>query len=252
MARNKLNSLRRVTDLFLTGRAVKVGEGNDGPIYVWVAKPNTFEQGEARGDASTAATMKRYMLQADEALMAALDLEFYESGPEEVAEAIAESKEALFFNQSDQDLRADEEWDDRIQLLDRYELISENAPADERDAFEKIQQEYLGELGELVMKRKREMVADLLDLGQEELRKKYQEIYLERHTIKAYLDAKSHTEMYFALRECLSRDGSDHERCTHPRLLDSRDQAGDLPDELAAILAQEIAALEIRADKAGN
>ena len=252
VARNRLNSLRRVTDLFLTGRSVKVGESDEGPIYVWVAKPNTFEQGEARGDASTAATMKRYLLQADSALMSALDIEFDEADVEDIAEAIAAAKESLFFNQADQDIRADEAWNDRVQILDRYSLISENAPEEEREAFEKIQQEYLGEIGELVSKRQRETVADLLGLNRDALREKYRDIYLERHTIKAYLDAKTHTELYFALRECLSRDGVDHERCTHPRLLDSRDQASDLPDELVDILVNEIASMEIRADKAGN
>ena len=54
MARNRARALRRVTDLFVRGKAVRAFEStstSEDDVWIWVAKPNTFERAEAIKDA---------------------------------------------------------------------------------------------------------------------------------------------------------------------------------------------------------
>ena len=63
------------------------------------------------------------------------------------------------------------------------------------------------------------------------------------------------TEIFYALRDCQateSGNGWNHERCTHARLCQSREEVHDLPDELVSMVNRALADMAMSAEDAGN
>ena len=255
MARNRARALRRVTDLFVRGKAVRAFEStstSEDDVWIWVAKPNTFERAEAIKDAQHAAALKRYQILGDPDEVAILEHEFAEAGRESIAEQIARSQESLFLYLADKDLRAEESWAERLLIIDRAKRIPDDAPEEDLEAVGKIQADYLQEVGKRSSERMAEKVAELMDLPVEKLLEKYKEAYVAARTSDSYLGAKRDTEIMYALRDCQSTDGENHDLCVHSRLLDTHEDVHDLDDELIAIVAKTLDQMEMTELQSGN
>ena len=236
-----------ITDLFTRGTTIKLADGR----YAWVMKPTAFHRGEAQRDARRAVILSRSALKADIQEMSALHSQLEMSDPADVAHALAEEKRAQYLSEADDDLRAEKDWAERFEVIDRVQISTdEDAEPDEQEML--ILEEYELELTKRSVDLHNAYVRELLDLSQDELFEVVEEAFLQRHSLTAYLDARTRTEVYYALRKCVSADGEDHSQCDHRKALPNKGAVEDLADEVNRLVQAALRDLEISDKTAGN
>lgn len=258
----KLSRIKRVTDLFEQGREVVLSDDMDDPVLVWVNKINPFEMEECRKDGSVGRA--RALLRLDEADSAEAIL-FSEAlegrNVESLAGALAHTHQNEDYVQSLDDIKADPDWKDKLELLERGdEQLRDGGIAaddDERRRLADLNQEYMKHLGELVEERQKARRDELLAKGLEELQEEYKAAYREQTGTNGYLQEYRTTEMYYALRDCQATPndnlGWDHSKCSHrERLCGSRAEIRELPAELIQAVREAITLLNMSPRDAGN
>lgn len=232
-------ALRRITELFIEGTECVLDENE--PVLVWVNKLNPFEIDEARKDGQSARTRFTLALEDPRSEESQLfDLQASRVEDEAIVLGLAASKRNEDMVAANEDLRADPEWADKVNLLDRAdEQIGTRPPGDpERDTVDRVMAEYWAELDERVEAKRAERVADFKSLPREELRAKYRKEWIEQRGNDAFLMEFRITELFFCLRECKATARDDngrwqHTLCDHrQKLLDDRAQVRSLPEGL--------------------
>lgn len=253
--------LRRVTDLFIRGQEVEVAPG----VAVWVNKPNSFERDEADKDGRTGRQRRLLPLRepqdpedrSDELQLAYAATESL-STDELVTGAVSQNRSREYLLALD-DIRADEAWAEDMVLLERADALqadgSQMSEA-EAEAMIELNAKYMNEID----KRFTDRMTVLEDEIRAEPREKLIQLYLEtwRQTVglEAYELERWKTQMYYAVRECdAPKDGNgrwDHTKCRHLRLLESRREVNDLPDDFITLVDPVLQNLLVPPRDAGN
>ena len=230
----------RVTELFVEGTELVLDQHD--PVLVWINKLNPFQLEEARRDGQAART--RFTLALNDPRSEesqAFDLQGSRITDEVVARGMAQSKYNQFLVQASDELRADEEWKDKADALERANSDLANRPDDDPEvvAMQQLSDDYFAEMQRRVDEKREAEFAALTALPHEELRDKYRQAWIEERATGAFLTAYRITEMWFADARVL-RQGQEGGRQLGPQpceghriqLCDARDQITKLPDGL--------------------
>lgn len=229
--------LKRVTDLFVEGLEVVLREGAD-PVLLWVNKLNSFETEEARRDGMAARS--RYILSLKEigtpewANLQATVTEMGETGLKDELVALQDND---FFLKAADSIRLDPEWAERLAVVERP---TADQTSEEKALVEKINSDYVTELGTRIAALKETATRDLMSMDVGSLRESYQEKWLERRAMESFSREYQKTQLYFSVRTCQASkkmpDTSawDHSDCDghHQRALDDREEVAQLPGAL--------------------
>lgn len=264
VSKRSMAKFQRVTALFEVGREVVLEEdGPDGPVLVWVSKLNPFEQEEARKDGSVGRARALLMLDdPSSSEMAVFEQALDGRSRDDLTAALVHAKENEDYVQALDDIRSLEEWQDKILVLDRGdELLADSGhemPDDEAKVLSDLNQEYMAKVQELLKALQDARKADLDALTDAELRKAYRDAYRENAGSNGFLTEYKTSEIYYALRDCNATKGAnerwDHGPCQGHRdkLLESRAEVRELPEELLAIVRDAIRDLAMTPKDAGN
>lgn len=251
--------LRRVTDLFVEGTELPLGEDANGPIVVWVNKLSSLEIEECRRDALAARAMRTLELRdsekperrAMEFIVAAWSLE------ELIETRLNQDDQSRYIRVLD-DLETDPEWREKRATMRRLPEVLEGLPSDDsrHEQLKEMRQQWaeavLAESKKAADARK----AELEQMEREVLEKDFFEAWVDSVSLDAYIVEQRVSQIYFAARDCRGRlvDGGawTHSDCTHRRMLAKRAEARDLPDTLVEKLVAALEGETVNGREAGN
>lgn len=257
--------LRRVTDLFVQGAELVLGQEDDGTaILVWINKPNSFEVEEARRDAAAARADRIMELRApDNAELIALNDTLEGWSNEEIVDARVNQQADEHWFQAAQDIEADKEWRENLDYLQRMpQILSDaNAPDDDprRDRLSEINTAYMDELQKRVKAIQDEAKSDLAKIDHADLREDFRTAWRERASLDVYMKERRVTEIFYCLRDCRATRDADNARWDHSdcdghtaRLLENRADVVGLPDTIVTAAIQGLDGLEVGQRTSGN
>lgn len=230
-----LQELQQVTDLFVEGKECVLA--TDPLKMLWVNKLNPFEREEAQRDGQAARArviLSMKDLESPEYLIFSGSLT--EMLPEDMRDALADSKANEFFLAAVDSIRSDPEWRDRMEARTR---ITPDMPEEEKAAVAKVDIDYGEELQKRLDMRRASYLAELAgEYDDARLRELYREAWLENRSFSAYQREFGKTQLFFGVRVCQGTrsdlGGYDHSACEghRKRALDHRDEVAMLPDGL--------------------
>lgn len=261
-----MDRLRRVTDLFVEGTELYLGnDDSNEPVVIWVNKLNSFEVEEARRDGVSARGLRL------------LELE-NESSPEHQAMrnqlgrwSDDELREARVDQMSDElylgvvnDLEADEDWSEKITMLRRMPqlLRDEGAPADDprRVQVDELNSAYLSELRDRMGAVQKQKLREMGDLGREDLVSDFMEQWRNRLSLDEFMAEQRRTQLFAAMRDCKATEVKtdtvtrwDHAQCDHTvRLLRARSEVSTLPEGVIQKVMDVIDGITVPQRESGN
>lgn len=250
--------LKRINDLFHTGKAVVLDDDLDEPVAIWVQKLNSFQRGDAQKDGDYGRSRRIATLTEDTEEIQGLRRRIADYTHEMIVGFVLDPRQEEFNIMARSDIVADKKWEDRLNTL-RDSATAERdgshiTPA-ESEAINKIAEEYLGELKKHADRRRADAARDLEALDIEELRDRYVDAFRMSQGAVAWQDEYQRTEVWYALRDCRPGPNQDPWMFTehgHPQLLQDRAQIYDLPDELLIKVRETLRELEMTPEEAGN
>lgn len=258
-----LNRLRRVTDLFTRGGELELGTDEDGkPVLVWVSKPNQFERSEARKDGLFGKQRALMALQPTDERALAVRHEASQLDDEKLVTALLVPRRMELYVLARDDVRADPEWNERMDLLERWDALVADDPEheigeEEAKRFEEVSTQFLDAVQAALEIRVREIRAEFETMGREELLDAYVEAWRQAEALDAFQRESQITELYYALRDCGATqkkpdDTWDHAKCTHPRLCPRRVDVRGLGDAFLDRARKKMQEISLTEREAGN
>jgi len=244
--------LRRITDLFVEGTELYLGDDRDGkPILIWVNKLNSFEVEEARRDGASRRGLRLAELAQPSAperqsLIAEISL-----WPDDKLRErwVGQKIEEIYLDVIN-DIESEDEWRQNLEVMRRLPtLLQEANAADDdprRQQLVELQEGYFKEIRDRQGIKQRESLRDAEALSRDKLEESFFENWRQRLTLDEFMEERRVTELYYALRSCeatrVTQTTWDHAECNHAeKVLDNRGQVRGLPE---AVLAKCIDALE--------
>jgi hypothetical protein len=254
--KGRLAKLRRVQDLFTEGQIV-VLEKNGVSEPFWVAKPSSFERDEAVKDARAARSRRGLRFDNDPDEQAVVEAQLAQVSRADILDSLIGAKGNEHYVRALDEIRTNKDWAERIDVIDRAGLEHDRDATDEdRETVRQVTTDYMVEVQRLQETYVGELRAELEQLPEEELQKKYRDTWRDMASFEAFLESRRVTEMYFALRLCEATRVDDtwvHDGCDHRvRLLDERNEVYDLPDALIDAVRQALEQLQMTPRDAGN
>lgn len=265
VSKGRLSKVQRVTALFEEGREVVLQEdGPDGPVLVWVSKLNPFEQEEARKDGSTGRAMAVMRLDdpsSPEMAVFGQALEGREAPA--IVDALVYAKQNEDYVQALDDLKAMEDWQDKLLVLERGDELLDDAGAEvsdeQRSELAELNQQYMRKVDELTkghQDARREVFEGMDDEG---LRAAYREEFRRTTGSQGFLSEYKISELYYALRDCSATTKYENGRWDHggcgshlEKLLSGRADVRTLPEGLLVVVRDAMQALAMTPQDAGN
>lgn len=237
---------RRIPELYVVGKEIPLLDGT----ILWLQVLNPFERDECSHDAQVArARIVMAVKDGDERKK--IEGSFYQDGRDSTIEKIADAKATEYIAKIVEELAGDEEWRERIEIMDRADdILASNEPA-EREVVAKIHEDYLKEV---LARQKTEYdyQADRFEaMTDEDVLGEYTEMWLERRgTDVARLEYQL-TEIWYAARVCegvdLGDGAYDHSACEGHNLTvwETKAEVRQLAGDLQELLTQELAQLNM-------
>jgi hypothetical protein len=231
---------RRLTDLFVKGKAVPMPDGT----HLWVQVINQFERSEAISDAQVARARIILALKADGHERLKVEGRLAEIGKDVMAADLAAAKAELKTPDFADEMRADPEWSERMDIVMRTDWDTAAMPATEQEnlLMAKVNAEVLAEFAKreddeaAFLQRSYDRMTDdeFIDVWVEE--------WLDRRGSDLATAEFRLTELWYATRYCdaVVIDGGllDHTRCEGHRVpvFESKTDARSAPQELQELL----------------
>lgn len=260
--------LRRVTDLFIEGTELYLGMDSGGaPVLIWSNKLNSFEVEEAQRDGQAARGLRMAELSGDESdELRAIKATIKGWSDQKLAEQLVEMQAEDIYLQVINDLEADPEWRERLQLVRRGSALLDDrgVPADDdrRAELDKAQQAYLEALSKGQQEEQRKRLGDVAGNSRSDNESDYIDSWRQRMSVDAFVKERRMTEIWFSLRDChgtvkaRQEDGTlqfDHENCDHAkRLLENREDVRTLPEGVIQRAVDALDGITVPAREAGN
>lgn len=235
---------KRLTDLYVDGTEYVLRDGT----VMWLQIPNPFEYDEARHDAAVARSRLTLALKThgtDE--MTKVRGTFLQNGKAGAIEIMTGAKASDFLMKAYDDIRADPDWRERADIIDRGEEILGRAPEDtERTYLLEMGEEYSREMGKRILDQQEALAEHLGILSEEDLWSEFQTFYLDRRGGELGLVEYKLTELWYACRCCdgvRGEDGTwDHGQCDGHQVKVFEDKADvrALPSDLQSSLSDAL------------
>lgn len=245
----------RVPDLYTAGTEFVLMDGT----VMWLQIPNPFEYDEARHDAAVARSRLTLALKShgtDE--MTKVRGQFEQGGKDGAMDIMVNAKSSDFLIKAYDDIRADPDWRERADIIDRGDEILSRAQEDaERAYLLEMGEEYSREMGRRINEQADALREHLSILSEDDLWREFQDFYLDRRGGELGLVEYKLTELWYAARCCDGVRGDDgvwdHSQCEGHRLqvFETKLDVRSLPADLQAALtgALEDATLPERSAK---
>lgn len=247
--------LRQVTDLYISGKVAVLKDGSP----LWVQALNPFEQDTARNEAQIAKarlTLAIKQFGSDE--QAKVRMFFFEDGIDSARAKVIDARLAEATPKILDRLRSDEEWSERLDILERGLVDSAVAPeGQELELIEDLAGKYSEEVGKRLLSE-REFLTDKFDsLEEEELWQEYLDWYLMRRgTELQFAEYRLH-QVLFGVRWCEGElvDGIwHHDTCDghRDRVFGDKEAVRSAPEDLIELLMHEADDIEMSVREAKN
>lgn len=240
---------RRLTDLFVEGKALTMPDGT----YIWVQVLNAFQRDECLSDAQVAKARLVMALkeQGDEALK--VRARYLEKGAATLVKDLAASKASAKVPEYLDELRDDPEWKERMNIVLRSDADDVATPLEEAEVLllSKINAEVLSELQRRETTEYDFLTRKYSQLPDDELIEVWVENWLDKRGGDVANAEFKLTEMTYAARLCdavTTEDGTlDHEACDgHSQpLFASRAEARECPTPLALLIQSALAEVNL-------
>lgn len=255
--------LRRVTDLFIEGEEIFLGNDESGEaVVVWVNKLNTFEIEEARRDGIVQRGLKmRDLADPDNPERAAFDAEVQLMNDEKLRQAWVNHHVEEMYLDVVNEIETTEEWRSKVEEMRRMPTLLRDAGAADDDPrwkqLEEIQIAYMEAIRVGQEKAQKDGLKEAEEFSREDLEASYFEKWRERQTLDLFMEERRITEIYVAARECEAKGkpgGSwDHKGCDHSkRLLPQRSLVKSLPPQVIGRIIDVLDNLTTPQREAGN
>lgn len=234
---------RRLTDLFVNGKAVPMPDGS----HLWIQVINAFERDEAISDAQVARARIVLALKADGRERVKVEGRLAEIGKDSMATDLAQAKAEVKTPDFAEEMRADPEWAERMNIVLRTDFNTAAKPATEQEALfmSRINDEVLAEFAKREADERSFLERSYARMTDEEFITVWVEEWLDRRGSDLATAEYRLTELWYATRYCdaVVQDGVlDHTRCEGHRLsvfeskLDARSAPQNLQELLRAAL----------------
>lgn len=251
------SKIAKLTQLFQTGKAIRIPLPDDAHLNIWVQKLSPFHS-EAAIHEGRVARARRMMA-------------IREVGSDEYAvftsQVEASSKDALVNGlltvKSDETLahvlraiRTDPEWIERVEVIEHSAEQLELLPSDsiEVKQIAKMLAEYQDEIFKRIGEETAAYERELRDMSEEVLRERFCEHYIESQGLLAFSETRKRYELFYAARMCAGRlenDRWDHTGCDHTvQLLDEPNDISELPEEIGIFILAALMEVTVPADLA--
>ncbi len=260
---NKLK-LKRINDLFSEGDMCYLGDDETGvPVCVWVNKPNSIEEEEARLDGQ-AGRMEILMALSDPShpeMQHAHMLIEKMTDDELYATAVSQNADQMLAMAS-LDVDADKEWTDKLDYLRRQNELLDDAKVSEDDPrraeYAKVNGEYIDAVEAYYEKRKEAKLEEYKAKGRKEVEDLFIEDIKDRLSLDHYMLERRITQMFYASRECDAtgdegRKNFDHSKCDHSkRLFAERVEVRELPENVLGKINDKFEAILVGVRNVSN
>ncbi len=248
----KLAKMRRLTELFVVGKAVPLGDGT----HIWVQALNAYQRDECIHDAQVArARLVMALQQAGEERMK-IEARFHEVGRERHIKELASTRATEKMGDSIEALRADPEWKERMDILMRTDANDTAAPLTPEEIA------LLADVNERVMNELRRREKDENDwqrhnletLSDDELIDQWTEQYIEKRGSELAGGEYTLTEVWFCARDCEAvtdpeapDEELDHSQCGghQDRVFETRQQVREAPTALVSLISDTLTELNV-------
>lgn len=239
--RRSMNTrFRRLTELFVRGKAVPLPDGT----YLWVQVINAYERDECLSDAQVSRSRMILALKKDGEERIKVKARLAELGHEAMGAQLARSRSEGKMSDFADQMRADPDWKERMDILMRtdFETAAKPPTIEETALIATINDEVLSEL----IKRENDERAFLERryerMSEEDLIDEWAEEWMERKG--ATLSAQDYrlTELWYATRYCeavtTDTDELDHSLCNghSEKVFETKQDARSAPSELSELL----------------
>lgn len=240
---------RRLPDLYVVGKEIELLDGT----VMWLQVLNPFERDEATHDAAVARS--RVMLALKESPDSPEIIQFrsmYLEGGREAAEAaLMETRKVELFLEVIDEMKADEKWGEKQQLLERHPDLSTVASETEREFLLQLQEDYALELAKRLESAIHVDKEEIESLSDDDLYEKYRDWWIEQRGGVLGMSEYRLTEMWYSCRVCVGTKNEegvwDHSDCeSHKmRVFETKDEVKHLPEGLQQLIIGELATLEM-------
>lgn len=251
------SKLKRLTDLFCEGEILVVPDRDGHEVPLWVNKLTSFEMEQANHEGRIARA--RTMMAIRE--VGTPEAQLFEQTlgdltDRDVIDALVGDKGNEFVVKAIQDMRSEEDWKERLEVLEWSTDQVAGKSDDDPDVrlIRKVMDEYEAEITARVDRASADLKLELSELGGDQLRERYRDSYIEQRGLNAFSVEKEKNQIFFALRECdATRQGENwqHAACDHTgRWLDEPAEVEQLPAGLLDRVRTAYQALSVAPDTA--
>jgi hypothetical protein len=234
-------SLARLTQLFAEGKELVLTPGSGDPVVLWIAKLNAFEEEQANQAGRVArARLINAIREIGTPEWDWLQAQKGDTVSVAMVEAIVQSKESELFVKALNDLRADPDWRERLEIMDQSD--EDTLKGIELAAHDKLKAEHAGELLDRHDQRKKDLREELSHLDRPNLEEQYEQAFLNEQGMAAFGLERARQHIYLCMRSCEAGvpddypdDNArwDHSACDHQlRYLASPDEVAHLPQSV--------------------
>lgn len=255
-----IDRLRRITDLFVEGTELYLGDDDRGPVVLWINKLNPFQAQEAAKDASA----RRFIAIANLKQSGEYDGMVAETSmlsKKEVAEQYVGLLANEIYLEALDDIDIDAELRKQHEALDRAQELLDDAGSPEgspdREAVAEVQTTWMSALQAAQEDRTKVKLREAEAMDEADLREKFLERWRDLSTRSVFEQEHRITQIHYATRQCqakLREDGRwDHAKCDHSkRYLADRAEVSQMPGEVLERIAATLEDLQVPARAAGN
>lgn len=239
---------RRLTDLFVDGTAIPVGDGT----YLWLQALNAFERDEAAHDAQMARARLAMALREDGDERRKIEARLEVVGREQFIENLASAKADAQFPTLSARLEDDPEWREKIEIIRRTDFASNASTTEqERQLVTNLMAEWSAELERRIDDEIEFQKRRYADAGDDDLLHDYLEVYMDRRGDDVAAAEYSLTETWYAARYCEATAGQgegdvlDHAACNGhtERVFATKADVKAAPDRLRALIQEGLQTL---------
>ena len=233
---------KRVPDLYVVGTEVVLKDGT----VMWVQVPNPFEYDECRHDAQVARARIIMSIKESGEELDKLQGAYHEHGREAVVQDLVDHKAGQFLLKAVDDIRADPDWKERLEILDRSEELIARVPEDaERKLLVQLSEDYQEEIGKRLTDETTFLTGQYEGLDEESLWAEFRDYYAERRASDVATAEYKITEMWYATRCCdgVQVDGQwDHSACEghELRVYEDKAEVRSLPLDMQRAIYQAL------------
>lgn len=240
---------RRLTDLYVNGKAVPLTDGT----HLWVQALNSYQRDECVSDAQVARSRLVMALRENGTERIKIEGKYYEAGRDAMIADLAIHRATAKMGTYVDDMRADPEWKERMDILMRTDETDTATPLtlEEVALLATVNQAIMDELAKREKEEVDYLTQSLSKLDDDEIIDEWTEDWLENRGGEIAQGEYRLTEVWYATRWCTATviDGAelDHSTCDghQQKVFETRQHVRDVPSELLTLIHAGLTELNV-------